>query len=48
MNYYYYIAGFPDLQPDGTKNVPSLADLRSDLEEQLCDRDRALLHLTYA
>ena len=48
MNYYYYIAGFPDLQPDGTKNVPSLADLRSDLEEQLCDRDRALLHLIYA
>ena len=48
MNYYYYIAGFPDLQPDDTKNVPALDALKDDLEEQLCDNDRTLLHLVYA
>lgn len=48
MNYYYYIAGFPDLQPDDTKNVPALDALKADLEEQLCDNDRTLLHLVYA
>lgn len=48
MKYYYLIAGFPDIQLDDTKAVPSMETLKTDLEEQLADNDRELLHLIYA
>lgn len=48
MNYYYLIAGFPDIQPDDPKNVPSMSALKADLEEELSEADVQLLHLIYA
>lgn len=48
MKYYYLIAGFPDIQLDDPKGVPSMDALKVTLEEQLSDGDRKLLDLIYA
>lgn len=48
MKYYYLIAGFPDIQLEDPKGVPSMEALKVDLDEQLSDDDKKLLDLVYA
>ena len=48
MKYYYLIAGFPDIQLDDAKDVPSMEALKLMLEEQLTKSDMRLLELIYA
>lgn len=48
MEYYYLIAGLPDIQLDDPKDVPSMETLMLMLEEQLSDEDKQLLKLIYA
>jgi hypothetical protein len=48
MNYYYLISGLPDIRLDEQKNVPSMAELRAELEAKLSEQDVKLLYLIYA
>ncbi len=48
MNYYYLIAGLPDLQPDSDKTYLPLAALKIELLEQLSEADARLLKLVFA
>jgi len=48
MKYYYLIASLPDIQLEDPKGVPSMENLKNDLEEQLSEEDVKLLHLVYA
>ena len=48
MNYYYLISGLPDIRLDEQKNVPSMAELRTELEAELSEQDVKLLYLIYA
>lgn len=48
MEYYYLVAGLPDIQLDDPKGVPSMEVLKAELEEQLSEEDRKLLYLIYA
>jgi hypothetical protein len=48
MNYYYLVAGLPDLQADDTKGVASLTELKNQLLEELSNSDGALLQLLFA
>lgn len=45
MNYYYYISGLPDLQPDNYKAAPALADLAEELDAVLSKKDKSLLDI---
>lgn len=45
MNYYYLIAGLPDLQLDNQKGVPALENLKEELKEALSEVDIKLLEL---
>lgn len=48
MNYYCLVAGLPDIQPEDTKSIASLLELKKELLEQLSDEDAQLLKLLYA
>lgn len=48
MNYYCLIAGLPEIQPEETKAVSSLLELKHDLLEQLSFEDSDLLKLLFA
>ncbi len=48
MNYYCLIAGLPDIQPEDSKIIAPLNDLKSDLTEQLSVADAELLKLLFA
>ena len=45
MNYYYYIAGMPDLTPSNAKAAPGCISIIEELREQLTPRDFKLLEL---
>ena len=45
MNYYYYIAGMPDLAQNNPKSIPDLGQLRNELREQLTPSDFRLFSL---
>lgn len=47
MEYYSFIAGLPDLQPDDTKSVITLATLKSDIEENVSEADQKVLDLFF-
>lgn len=47
MEYYSFIAGLPDLQPDDTKSVITLATLKSDIEESVGEADQEVLNLFF-
>lgn len=47
MEYYSFIAGLPDIQPDDTKSLISLSTLKSDIEESLSEEDKKLLDLFF-
>lgn len=48
MNYYYLIAGLPDLYLESDKTYLPLAALKAELLEQLSDADAQLLKLVFA
>lgn len=48
MNYYCLIAGLPDIQAEDTKTNVSLANLKTELNEQLAPADKQLLALIFA
>lgn len=48
MNYYCLIAGLPDIQLEDTKNVPTMEELKIELEELLSAEDLQLLQLLYS
>jgi hypothetical protein len=45
MNYYYFIAGLPDLQIDSAKNAPPMKELLEEMDETLSESDMKLLKL---
>lgn len=45
MNYYYYIAGLPDLQQDTPKSVPPMTELLDELSHVLTTKDMELLNI---
>ena len=47
MEYYSFIAGLPDLQPDDTKSVLTLNTLKSDIEESVSEEDQKVLDLFF-
>jgi hypothetical protein len=47
MNYYYLVAGLPDLHQEDSKGVPALEVLKSELKEQLTVSDNKLLNLLF-
>ncbi len=48
MNYYCLIAGLPDIQAEDAKSTISLAELKSELLEQLSASDAEMLKLLYS
>ncbi|MDA3853549.1 MAG: DUF2764 family protein [Bacteroidales bacterium] len=47
MEYYSFIAGLPDLQPDDTKSVITLDTLKADIEESVSEADQKILNLFF-
>lgn len=47
MEYYSFIAGLPDLQPDDTKSVITLGTLKADVEESVTEADQKILNLFF-
>ncbi|MBQ0082079.1 MAG: DUF2764 family protein [bacterium] len=45
MNYYYYIAGMPDISQNNPKSIPDLETLREELREELTAADFKLFSL---
>ena len=45
MNYYYYIAGLPDIQIDNAKSIPAQEEILDELKQILSKGDMALLDL---
>ena len=45
MNYYFLIAGFPELQMDSTRNVPTMEALLEELYGALTEKDALQLDL---
>ena len=45
MNYYYYIAGLPDIQIDNQKSIPAQEEILDELKQILSKGDMALLDL---
>lgn len=45
MNYYYYIAGMPDIQQDNLKAVPPMQELQEELTGVLTKKDMELLNV---
>lgn len=47
MEYYSFIAGLPDLQPDDSKSVITLSALKADIEESISEADQKVLNLFF-
>ncbi len=47
MEYYSLIAGLPDIQPDDTKTLITLSELKSDIEESVNEVDQNELNLFF-
>lgn len=47
MEYYSFIAGLPDIQPDDTKSVITLDTLKADIEESISEADQKILNLFF-
>lgn len=47
MEYYSFIAGLPEIQPDDTKMAFTLVALKSDIEESVSESDQKLLNYFY-
>lgn len=45
MNYYYFIAGMPDISQSNSKSIPDLKILREELQEELSSGDFKLFSL---
>lgn len=45
MNYYYYIAGLPDIQIDNAKSIPEQEEILDELKQILSKKDMNLLNL---